>query len=75
MQQAWGKAESRTPWWQRLGAPPSLAWAGAAAGVLLIASVVLYMTSQQPAVLDFSSPIADSHGVQLQQAILDRAPE
>ena len=70
MQQAWGKAESRTPWWQRLGAPPSLAWAGAAAGVLLIASVVVYMTSQQPGVLDFSSPIADSHGVQLQQAIL-----
>jgi Big-like domain-containing protein len=70
MQQAWGKTETRTPWWQRLGSPPSLAWAGAAAGILLIASVVVYMTSQQPGVLDFSSPIADSHGVQLQQAIL-----
>jgi hypothetical protein len=70
MQQAWGKREARTPWWQRLAGPPMLAWAGAAAGVLLIASVVVYMTSQQPGVLDFSSPIADSHGVQLQQAIL-----
>lgn len=70
MQQAWGKAEKRTPWWQRLGSPPSLAWAGAAAGIVLIASVVVYMTSQQPGVLDFSSPIADSHGVELQQAIL-----
>jgi len=59
MQQAWGKAETRTRWWQRLGSPPSLAWGGAAAGILLIASVVVYMTSQQPGVLDFSSPIAD----------------
>ena len=70
MQQAWGKTETRTPWWQRLGSPPALAWAGAAAGILLIASVVVYMTSQQPAVLDFSSPIADSHAVQLQEPIL-----
>src|SRR6185437_1930078 len=70
MQQAWGKTETRAPWWQRLGSPPSLAWAGAAAGILLIASVAVYMTSQQPGVLVFSSPIAESHGLQLQQAIL-----
>jgi hypothetical protein len=70
MQQAWGKGESRTPWWRRLAAPPSLAWAGAAAGVLLIASVVVYMYNQPPAQLDFSSPMADAHAVQLQQPIL-----
>lgn len=71
MQQAWGETpERRTPWWRRLAAPPALAWAGAAAGILLIASVVVFMSSQQPGVLDFTSPIADSHSVQLQQAIL-----
>jgi hypothetical protein len=58
MQQAWGR-RSRTPGGSlgrrlaRMG--------GCAAGILLIASVVLYMTSQQPGTLD-SSPIADSHG-------------
>lgn len=71
MQQAWGeKPERRTPWWRRLAAPPALAWAGAAAGILLIASVVVFMSNQEPGVLDFTSPIADSHSVQLQQAIL-----
>ncbi len=72
MQQAWGKHEARTPWWQRLGAPPSMAWAGAAAGIVLIASVVVFMASQPPALSDvvITSPIADAHSVQLQQPIL-----
>jgi hypothetical protein len=71
MQQAWGETgERRIPWWRRLSAPPTFAWAGAAAGVLLIASVVVFMASQQPGVLDFTSPIADAHAVQLQQSIL-----
>jgi hypothetical protein len=72
MQKAWEMGEGRTPWWRRLSAPraPSLAWAGAAAGVFLIASVVIYMSNQQPGTLDFGSPIAGAHSVQLQQAIL-----
>jgi hypothetical protein len=72
MQQASGIGERRTPWWNRLMAPPSLAWAGAAAGVLLIASVVVYMSYQSPGVitLQITSPMADAHAVQLQQPIL-----
>ena len=46
MQEAWAMSEGRDSWWRRLFAPPGLAWAGAAAGLLLIASVVVYMTSQ-----------------------------
>jgi Tol biopolymer transport system component len=76
MQKAWEMGEGHTPWWRRLSAPatPSLAWVGAAAGVLLIASVVIYTASQQPGVgvdqLIITSPIADAHAVQLQQPIL-----
>jgi len=76
MQTAWELGQGHTPWWRRLSAPatPSLAWVGAAAGVLLIASVVVYTASQQPGVggnqLIITSPIADSHAVQLQQPIL-----
>jgi hypothetical protein len=72
MQKAWGeKSERRTPWWHRLPAPPSLAWAAVTAGVLLIASVVVYSSTQQPGVSDFiTSPIADARAVQLQQPIL-----
>jgi hypothetical protein len=75
MQTAWEMGEGRTPWWRRLSAPatPSLAWVGAAAGVVLIASVVVYTASQQPGVnerLIITSPIADAHAVQLQSPIL-----
>ncbi len=72
MQRAWEMSERRTPWWRLLTAPraPALAWAGAVAGILLIASVVVFMSSQQPGVLDVNSPLADARQVQLQQAIL-----
>ncbi|HVD47148.1 MAG TPA: Ig-like domain-containing protein [Candidatus Limnocylindria bacterium] len=79
MKSAWEMNEGRTPWWRRLSAPeprapraPSLAWAGAAAGVLLIAAVVITMSGQQPGLneLLITSPIADAHAVQLQQPIL-----
>src|SRR6202165_6188718 len=72
---AWEMGEGRTPWWRRSKAParraPSLAWAGAAAGVLLIAAVVVYM--QQPTGRDritITSPVADAHAVELPQPIL-----
>jgi hypothetical protein len=71
MQKAWEAGEGRTPWWSRLVAPPALAWAGAAVGVVLIAAVVVFM-SQQPSggELTITSPIADAPAVQLQQPIL-----
>jgi hypothetical protein len=79
MKTAWEMSEGRTPWWRRSGAhagparrTPALAWAGAAAGVLLIASVVVFTAYQQPGSNDIfiSSPVADAHSVQLQQPIL-----
>ena len=72
MQRAWGMGEERTPWWQRLAGPPALAWAGAALGILLIGSVVVFTANQAPSVNDIviTSPIADAHAVQLQQPIL-----
>ena len=72
MQRAWGMGEVRTPWWRRLAGPPALAWAGAALGILLIGSVVVFTMNQGPGVnnLIVTSPIADAHAVQLQQPIL-----
>jgi Tol biopolymer transport system component len=79
MKSAWETSEGRTPWWRRSGTPaaparraPALAWAGAAAGVLLILSVVVFTANQKPGSNDIfiSSPIADAHSVQLQQPIL-----
>ena len=70
MQKAWDSGEGRVPWWSRLTAPPAIAWAGAAAGVLLIAAVVVYMTQQSSGELVITSPIADAPAVQLQQPIL-----
>ena len=72
MQKAWEMGEGRVPWWRRLARPPALAWAGAATGVILIASVAVFMTGQSPSsnILIVSSPIADSRAVQVQQPIL-----
>ena len=48
MQEAWSMAEGRgSTWWRRLFAPPGLAWAGAVAGVLLIAAVAVWTANQQ----------------------------
>src|SRR5205809_7534691 len=49
MQQAWAMSEGRNSWWRRAFAPPGLAWAGAAAGLVLIAAVVVWGALQQPA--------------------------
>ncbi|HEV2036660.1 MAG TPA: Ig-like domain-containing protein [Candidatus Dormibacteraeota bacterium] len=70
MQKAWESSEGREPWWRRLTGPPALAWVGAAAGVVLIASVVVFMSLQPGGQLVVSSPIADAPAVQLQQPIL-----
>jgi hypothetical protein len=72
MQQAWEMGEGRPSWFKRAFAPPGLAWIGATAGLLLIASVVIFMLTQPAGVssLVVSSSMDGSHGVALQQPIL-----
>src|SRR5712692_3560495 len=65
-------AEPAAPWWRRLAAPPTLAWAGAAVGALLIAAVVVLNAVTPPfggSAVTVSSPIADAQTVPLQQPI------
>ncbi len=72
MQQAWDGAEGKNSWWKRAFAPPGLAWVGATAGMLLIASVVIFYATQPPGSFQqvyVSSPIDGSNAVALQQPI------
>ena len=73
MQKAWEMTEGRVPWWRRLASPAGLAWSGAAVGTVLIASVVVFMTTQGPGgdvnqVL-LTSAVADGRAVQLEKPI------
>ena len=73
MQEAWSMAEGRDTWWRRAFAPPGIAWAGAVAGLLLIAAVVVYMAQQQSGGLNqvvVASTIDGKSNVALQQPIL-----
>jgi hypothetical protein len=72
MQQAWEMGEGRRSWFRRAFAPPGLAWIGATAGLLLIASVVVFMLTQPTgsSTLVVSSSMDGSHAVALQQPIL-----
>src|ERR1700687_6152180 len=72
MHQAWEMGEGRQSLWKRVFAPPGMAWIGASAGVLLIASVVVYTATHQNASSDVSylSPIDGGSGIALQQPIL-----
>jgi Bacterial Ig-like domain len=73
MQQAWEMGEGRPSLWRRIFAPPGLAWVGAAAGLVLIASIVILNWTQQPGVFQqvvVQSPMDGSRAVALQQAIL-----
>jgi len=73
MQEAWSRSEGRDSWWRRAFAPPGIAWAGAAAGLLLIASVVVWLSTQQTGGLNqvyVASPIDGKNNVSLQQPIL-----
>jgi hypothetical protein len=73
MNRAWGMGGGGTPWWQNIFGPATLAWAGAAAGVVLIAAVVIY-NATNPATGGFqlvvSSPMQGQPAVQLGQPIL-----
>jgi hypothetical protein len=73
MKKAWEMGEGRTSFWGRSSGPPVLAWAAAAAGVVLIASVVIYMAQQSPGVLSqlvVNSPMDGANAVRLQQPIM-----
>jgi hypothetical protein len=73
MQQAWEMGEGRPSLWRRMFAPPGLAWVGATAGLVLIASLVVFYTTQQPSGFNqvfVQSPMDGSRAVALQQAIL-----
>jgi hypothetical protein len=74
MQEAWTMAERRAgSWWRRLFAPPGLAWAGAVAGVLLIAAVAVWTATQQNGTLSpliVASQVDGKSNVALGQPIL-----
>jgi len=74
MHQAWEMGEGRPSLWKRLFAPPGMAWIGATAGLLLIASVVVFSATHPPAISDvsFMSPWDGGNAVALQQPILVR---
>ncbi|GAC1506179.1 MAG: hypothetical protein NVS1B3_05510 [Candidatus Dormibacteraceae bacterium] len=72
MQQAWEMSEGKPSLWKRAFAPPGMAWIGATAGLLLIASIVVFNSIQQPASTDisFKSQMDGSTSVALAQPIL-----
>ena len=74
MQEAWSMAEGRGPSWaRRFFAPPGLAWAGAVAGVLLIAAVAVWTATQQNGTIGppiVASNLDGKSNVALQQPIL-----
>ena len=72
MQQAWEMSEGRPSLWKRAFAPPGIAWIGATAGLLLIASVVVFMVTQplSPNDVSIQSPMDGSSSVALAQPIL-----
>ena len=73
MQEAWSMAEGRRSWFRRAFAPPGIAWAGAVAGVLLIAAVAVWTSTQQNGTLGppvVASNIDGKNNVALAQPIL-----
>jgi len=73
MQQAWTMSSGGSSFWRRFLAPPGLAWAGAAAGLVLIASVVVFSELQAPGGFQqivVQSQIDGNSGVALAQPIL-----
>ena len=73
MQEAWAKNEGGFSLWRRAFGPPGFAWVGAAAGLVLIASVVVWGALQQPggfSEVHVGSPVDGKSSVSLQQPIL-----
>jgi Big-like domain-containing protein len=72
MKEAWAMREGRESWWRRMFAPPGLAWAGAAAGLLLIASVAVWTATQPPGIntIEIHGNVDCNRSVALHQPIL-----
>lgn len=73
MNEAWAMSEGRRSFLRRAFAPPGLAWAGAAAGLLLIMGVVIYTSLQPGGGLQrvvVNSPVDGDNSVALAQPIL-----
>src|ERR1700676_1412626 len=72
MQQAWEMGEGKPSLWRRVFAPPGLAWVGATAGLVLIAGLVIFYTSQPTSTFNqvfVQSPVDGSRAVALAQPI------
>jgi Big-like domain-containing protein/WD40 repeat protein len=70
---AWGAGDGRVSWWRQLLSPPRLSWVGAAAVVVLVATVVIYTAVQPPGGFTqviVQSPQQDQSAVALHQPIL-----
>ena len=73
MAEAWKTAEGGNAWWRKPFQPQAMAWAGAAAVVVIAASVVFYTASQPPGPITeviVGSPQEGSPSVPTHQAIL-----
>jgi len=72
MKEAWAMSEGREGWWRRMFAPPGLAWAGAVAGLLLIASVAVWTATQPPGTntIEIHGNVDGNRSVALHQPIL-----
>ncbi|HET7465079.1 MAG TPA: Ig-like domain-containing protein [Candidatus Dormibacteraeota bacterium] len=73
MDMAWRSAEGRDSWWRGWLTAPRLTWVGAAAVVVMIASVVVYTAAQPPGGFNeviVRSPQQDQSAVALHQPIL-----
>ena len=74
MDQAWDSVEDRRAWWRGWFAPQRLAWASAAAVLLISATVVLYTSGQNTGgitqtVVILNTPLDNQQAVSVQQAI------
>jgi len=70
---AWGGSGGRVSWWRQLLTPARMSWAGAAAAVVVIASVVIYTANQPTGGFNevvVGSPQQDQSAVALHQPIL-----
>src|SRR5712691_7794942 len=73
MNEAWSKTGGRDSWLRRVFAPPVLAWAGAAVGLVLIASLAVTSALQQSGGFDrvvIHGNVDGNRSVALQQPIL-----
>src|SRR5947209_15625667 len=74
MDQAWVSVEDKRAWWRGLFAPQRLAWASAAAMVVIMASVVFYVSLPGPVTITESFPHASSDLADKQDVAVQAIP-